>query len=261
MMINRKLDGLKYYQFETLLFNELTQAVFSRLGGGSPIPWKSLNLGGTVGDDPVRVQKNKDILLGAIGYSSKQLSQVHQVHSAKVEIVTGPDNNKSGLPQADAMITNIPGILLLMRFADCVPILFYDPVNKAAGIAHAGWQGTVKEVAFAVVNEMKKQYGTNPSDLIAGIGPSIGPDHYQIGIDVIDAVKDTYGNNWDQVLTPGPDEVKFNLWKANEITLRKAGVNDIETAGICTFCSVAEWFSHRGENGKTGRFAAVIGLK
>jgi len=260
-MITQNLAGLKYYQFENLRFNELTQAVFTRLGGVSPTPWKSLNLGSSVGDDPDRVQENKNKLLGAIGYSSVQLSQVHQVHSAKVVVVTEPDNHKSRLKQADAMITNIPGILLLMRFADCVPILLYDPVKKAAGIAHAGWQGTVKEVAFTIVNEMVIQYGTNPSDLITGIGPSIGPDHYQVGIDVIDAVKNTYRDKWDQVLIQGSDDVKFNLWKANEISLRKAGVLYIETAGICTGCSVVEWFSHRGENGKTGRFAAAIGLK
>jgi len=260
MMITRNRAGLKYYQFETLLFDELTQAVFSRLGGTSPSPWKSLNLGGTVGDDPDRVQNNEDKLLGAIGYSSRQLSQVHQVHSAKVEVVAEPNNNQPGLPQADAMITNKPGILLLMRYADCVPIFFYDPVKKAAGIAHAGWQGTVKEIAFATVKEMEKHFGTNPSDLITGIGPSIGPDHYQVGIDVIDSVKKAFGDNWDRVLTPGPDDVKLNLWKANEISLRKAGVLDIEKAGICTGCSVVEWFSHRRENGKTGRFAAVIGL-
>ena len=261
MMIIRKITGLKYYQFETLLSNKLTQAVFSRHGGVSPAPWKSLNLGGTVGDDPDRVLKNKDQLLKAIGYSSIQLSQVHQVHSARVVVVSGPDNYKSVLPQADAMITNTPGILLLMRFADCVPILIYDPVKKATGIAHAGWRGTVKEVAFTVVKEMEKHFSTNPSDLIAGIGPSIGPDHYQVGIDVINEVKNTFRDNWDQVLSTGPDYVKFDLWKANEISLRKAGVLNIETAGICTGCLVKEWFSHRGENGKTGRFAAVIGLK
>lgn len=261
MMISRNIAGIKYYQFESLLFNKLTQAVFSRQGGVSPTPWKSLNLGSTVGDDPDRVQKNKDKLLDAIGYSSIQLSQVHQVHSAKVIVVTESNNNKSEFPQADAMITNTPGILLLMRFADCVPILMYDPVKKAAGIAHAGWQGTVKEVSLTAAEEMEKQFGTNPSDLIAGIGPSIGPDHYQIGIDVIDKVKNTYRENWDQVLAIGPDDVKFNLWKANEISLRKAGVLNIETAGICTSCSGVDWFSHRGENGKTGRFAAVIGLK
>jgi len=261
MMITRKKAGLRYYQFETLLFDELTQAVFSRQGGVSPTPWKSLNLGGTVGDDPDRVLKNKNKLLGSIGYSSKQISQVHQVHSAKVVVVTEPNDNRSVFPQADAMITNTPGILLLMRFADCVPVLFYDPVIKAAGIAHAGWKGTIKEVAFATVNKMEKQFGTDPSDLIVGIGPSIGPDHYRVGIDVINGVKNTYGDNWDQVLTADPDDVKFNLWKANEISLRKAGVLNIETAGICTGCSVDEWYSHRGENGKTGRFAAVIGLK
>jgi YfiH family protein len=260
-MITKDTAGLRYFQFESLLSTKLTQAIFSRLGGVSPSPWKSLNLGGTVGDDPARVSENKKKLLTALGYSSSQLSQIRQVHSAHVIVVNKPVSRNSILMQGDAMITNTPGLLMLMRFADCVPILLFDPENNAAGIVHAGWKGTVKEVASEAVNEMTKQFGTNPSDLLAGIGPSIGPDHYEIGEEVVEEVKSSFENNWDQVLVAGLDSVKLDLWKANEISLRKSGVKHIEVAEICTACDIEDWYSHRAENGKTGRFAAVIGLK
>ncbi len=260
-MIAREITGLRYFQFESLLSENLTQAVFSRQGGVSPDPWNSLNLGCNVGDDPARVSENKNKLLEAIGYSSHQLAQIHQVHSADVDVVNKPMGRNPELAQGDAMISNTTGLLMLMRFADCVPILFYDPVKYAAGIAHAGWKGTVNEVVIAVVDKLKKQFGTDPSDLITGIGPSIGPDHYEIGEDVIEEVKSTFPDNWDQVLITGTDSVKLDLWEANKISLRKAGVVHIETAEICTACDVENWYSHRAENGKTGRFAAVIGLK
>ncbi len=260
-MITRETAGQRYFQFESLLSTKLTQAVFSRLGGVSPSPWKSLNLGGTVGDDPARVSENKKKLLAALGYSSNQLSQIRQVHSAHVNVVNKPVSRNSILMQGDAMITNTPGLLMLMRFADCVPILLFDPENNAAGIVHAGWKGTVKEVASEAVKEMTIQFGTSPSDLLAGIGPSIGPDHYEIGEEVIEKVKSSFENNWDQVLVTGLDSVKLDLWKANEISLRKSGVKHIEVAEICTACDIGNWYSHRAENGKTGRFAAVIGLK
>ena len=260
-MIARETAGLRYFQFESLLSEKLTQAVFSRQGGVSPTPWNSLNLGNTVGDAPVRVSENKNKLLAAIGYSPNQLAQIRQVHSAQVYVVNKSAGINSVLGQGDVMISNTPGLLMIMRFADCVPILFFDPVKNAAGIAHAGWQGTVKEVVIAAVNELKKQFGTDPYDLITGIGPSIGPDHYEIGKDVIEEVKRTFHNDWEQILITGPDSVKLDLWEANKISLRKAGVMHIETAEICTACDVEDWYSHRAENGKTGRFAAVIGLK
>jgi len=259
-MIAREKAGLKYFQFESLISKNLTQAVFSRHGGVSPVPWNSLNLGNTVGDDSARVEENKNQMLSTIGYFSSQLAQIRQVHSAHVEVVDKPVNRNAVLAQGDAMISNTTGLLMLMRFADCVPILFFDPVNKAVGIAHAGWKGTVKEVAISTVSKMKNQFGTNPSDLIVGIGPSIGPDHYEVGEDVVDEVKRTFPHRWDQVLTTVLDRVKLDLWEANRISLKKAGVKHIETAKICTACNVDDWYSHRAEKGKTGRFAAVIGL-
>jgi len=260
-MIAIETAGLRYFQFESLLSENLTQAVFSRQGGVSPVPWNSLNLGSTVGDDQANVSENVNKLLASIGYSTEQLAQIRQVHSAHVSVVSKPGGRNSVLVEGDAMISNTPGILMLMRFADCVPILFFDPVKNAAGIAHAGWKGTVKEVVFAVVSELKNQFGTDPSDLITGIGPSIGPDHYEIGVEVIEEVKSTFINDWNQILITDTDSVKLDLWEANKISLKKAGVKNIETAEVCTACNIEEWYSYRAEKGNTGRFAVVIGLK
>jgi len=173
-MISQEKNDLKYYQFTSLTMPGLTQAVFSRFGGKSKAPWASLNLGGTVGDDPANVEENMELLVDSIGYKTEQLVQVRQIHSAKVIVADEPMDT---LHQGDAIITNKQGLLLLMRFADCVPILFVDPVKRAVGIAHAGWKGTVKEIAFFVARAMEKHFQSIPSDLFVGIGPSIGPDH------------------------------------------------------------------------------------
>jgi polyphenol oxidase len=251
-------NGLKYYQFDSLIKSMVIQAIFTRKGGLSQSPWSSLNLGGTVGDDPEHVKGNLKLLLSTLGYKSNRLVQVRQIHSAKVIVANKP---MDALYQGDAMVSNTPGLLMLMRYADCVPIMFVDPVKNAVGIAHAGWQGTVKEIPFHTVRAMEMHFGSNPSDLLTGIGPSIGPDHYTVGEDVIEQVEDVFPNYLDEILITNGDEVKLDLWKANKISLQKAGVNRIEISGICTGCNTGDWFSHRGEKGKTGRFAAVIGLR
>jgi YfiH family protein len=257
MNVLEKQD-LKYLQFSSFAMPGLTQAVFSRHGGISESPWSSLNLGGTVGDDPKNVNTNLDRLLGAVGFGSEQLVQVRQIHSADVIVA---DHPVDALQQGDAIITNTRGLLLLMRFADCVPILLADPVKQVIGIAHAGWQGTVKEVAFHAARAMEKKFQSNPSDIFAGIGPSIGPDHYVVGEDVIERVKSVFHAHVEDILIKDADGVKLDLWKANAISLRRAGVKNIEQSGICTACNTADWYSHRAEAGKTGRFAAVIGMK
>ena len=256
-MKSQESNGVKYFQFNSLSLPGITQAIFSRHGGLSQAPWSSLNLGGTVGDDPANVKGNLELLLITIGYKSEKLVQVKQIHSADVIVANNP---MDALKQGDAIITNTPGLLLLMRFADCVPILFVDPVTNAVGIAHAGWQGTVKEVAFHTVRAMEAQFQSNPSDIFAGIGPSIGPDHYEVGEEVIVHVESVFSDHTDTVLLKSKNSVKLDLWKANEISLKRAGVSNIEISGICTGCNIEDWYSHRGEKGKTGRFAGVIGL-
>lgn len=256
-MIERVSGDLHYFQFEEFGSTGLFHGVFSRKGGLSPAPWDSLNLGGTVGDDQAHVRGNLDLLLAASGFHKDQLVQVRQIHSSKV---IKADSPVDAVEEGDAITTNQKGLLLLMRFADCVPILFFDQENQAISIAHAGWKGTLMGVAAEVVREMESQYGTSPGKLKVGIGPSIGPDHYQVGDDVIDEVKRVFPEEYEQLLIEDNDGVKFDLWKSNEIHLRKSGVTQIETAGICTGCFTDLWYSHRAEKGLTGRFAAVIGL-
>ena len=147
-----------------------------------------------------------------------------------------------------------------MRFADCVPILFYDPKKAVVGIAHAGWLGTVRGAARSAVETMQARYGCKPQDLLAAIGPSIGPDHYEIGPDVIERVRQAFGADADRLLETRTGRVYLDLWTANFLQLQKTGVEQIEMAKICTACHVEDWFSHRAEKGRTGRFGALIGL-
>jgi YfiH family protein len=257
-MIGQEQNGLKYYQFESLRTSGIFHGIFTRLGGESPGPWNSLNIGGTVGDSLENTSTNLDKILNVSGTSRENISQVWQIHSSKVILADSPMDAEL---QGDAMISNQGGLYLLMRFADCVPILFYDHKTNAIGIAHAGWKGTVKEVGAQVVLRMGDIFGSKPEDLVVGIGPSIGPDHYTIGKDVLGDLKNTFPDQWREMINTDSNEVKLDLWKTNEISLRNAGVRSIEQSNICTGCNTKEWYSHRAEEGKTGRFAAIIGLK
>jgi YfiH family protein len=257
-MIKRDDRGLRYYQFETLKESGIFHGIFTRLGGRSPKPWDSLNIGGTVGDQKTNVASNLDRLLKTVGVPRDHLAQVHQIHSTKTLIVHEPQEVKV---KADAMISAKQNIFLLMRFADCVPLLFADRAKRVVGIAHAGWQGTVKLIAQEVVERMHLDFKCDPADIIVGIGPSIGPDHYFIRDDVIQEVKRSFPDHWQELISPTADGVKLDLWKANDLTLRAAGIRSIEHSYMCTGCNTNEWYSHRAEFGKTGRFAALIGLK
>ncbi|MCS7010130.1 MAG: peptidoglycan editing factor PgeF [Anaerolineales bacterium] len=251
-------DGLRYYRFEIL--GDIPHAVFSRHGGVSPAPWASLNLGGTVGDDPVRVRENRRRALQALGLSEASVYDVWQVHSARV--VVAQTARPAHMPhlQADAILTNQPGVTLLMRFADCVPILLYDPLHRVVGIVHAGWQGTVKRVVSEAVAHMRSIFGSQPDSLLAALGPSIGPDHYEVGEDVVQAVEHSFGSDADALLPRKNGRIFFDLWAANHLLLEQAGVRQIELAGLCTACHTEDWFSHRAEKGRTGRFGALIAL-
>jgi YfiH family protein len=162
----------------------------------------------------------------------------------------------------DALITDVPGVPLMLRFADCVPIWFYDPVRRAIGLAHAGWRGTVAGVGRATVAEMGKAFGSRPEDVIACIGPSVGPCCYEVGKDVAYAVGEAFPGVEGQLLSPRANgSWHLDLWAANRHQLAACGVVYIEVAGICTACHTDEWFSHRAEQGRTGRIGALIGLR
>jgi YfiH family protein len=270
-------DGIRYLTFDTLSVAGVTHAVFTRRGGISPAPWKALNVGGVVGDDPQRVAENRQRSFTALGKRLASMYDVWQVHG--VEVVCAQSPRPADVPhlEADVILCDQPGVTLFMRFADCVPILLLDPRRGVVGLAHAGWMGTVRRVASAAVQSLHNCYGCQPSDLLAAIGPSIGAHHYPVGPDVVKRVQEAFGEQSEGLLLAqeasgsevgvalkGEDSldsgVKFDLWNANRLVLREAGVNSIEVAGICTACFPEDWYSHRGEKGRTGRFGALIGL-
>lgn len=253
--------SIKYYQFSCFNEQSIYHAVFTRHGGISPTPWKSLNFGASVGDDIGRVNQNKENALAVLGISAVSVYDVHQIHSN--EIVHTQNALPAGEPhiKADAMITKTPGVTLMMRFADCVPILLYDPENRAIGMAHAGWIGTINKIAEKTVKKMQATFGTVPSNLKAAIGPSIGPDHYAVGTDVVEKIISTFSKDTNKLIIQEKGRTFFDLWAANQLILTDAGVSQIETSQICTQCNMDDWYSHRGEHGNTGRFGVVMGLQ
>jgi len=253
-------NGLSYYKFEIFPEN-LTQAVFTRQGGVSPPPWDSLNVGGSIGDDLAHVRANRIRSFQALGRAPESIHDVWQVHSADVVYAEEPRPLDAPYQKADIMLTDNPRVTLFMRFADCTPILLFDPQKQVIGIVHSGWLGTVRGAARVAADAMRRRYGSNPADILAAIGPAIGPDHYEIGEDVIVQVKEMFGPDSESLLERHGESIHFNLWKANQLLLEEAGVKQIETAGICTACHLDDWFSHRGEKGKTGRFGALIALE
>ena len=253
-------DQVRYYTFECLSELGVTHAVFTRQGGISPAPWDSLNVGGTVGDDPTRVAENRRRTFEAVGRSPDTMFDVWQVHSVDVVCTDVPRPAVVQHAKADAMLTSNPGVTLYMRFADCVPIFLYDPERKVVGLVHAGWQGTVCKIAAAAVAAMQAAYQSQPEDVIAAIGPSIGAHHYQVGMEVVQQVHNTFGDAAIGLLPRENGAVKFDLWQANRLILEDAGVRFVESAEICTACHPDDWYSHRGDNGKTGRFGALIAL-
>jgi len=254
------MGSIKYYKFSSFNIPGIVHAIFTRHGGASPAPWRSLNFGASVGDDLTRVMLNRNNALGVLKLKPDVVYDVYQVHSTEIVYTDKPLAVGEPHIKADAIITNIPNICLIMRFADCVPILLFDPQNRIIGIAHAGWKGTVNKIAAKTVTKMVQNFGTNPSDVLAAIGPSIGPDHYQVGEDVINKVAISFGNTSEEVLILNNGKSYFDLWKANQIILTEVGVNKIDVAGICTQCNLDDWYSHRGEHEKTGRFGVVLGL-
>lgn len=250
-------NGLRYFQFDSL---QTRHAVFTRHGGASPQPWGSLNVGGTVGDDLDRVRTNRQLSFRALDRIPESIFDVWQVHSADVVCAYAPRPEGESIRQADAILTDKAEVSLFMRFADCVPILAHDPRKGVVGVAHAGWMGTLRDVAGSMVSAMKTNYNSNPADIVACIGPSIGPDHYEIGADVILQVMQKFGDESEMVLRSVNGKIHFDLWRTNRILLEQAGVQNIEVAGICTACHTEDWFSHRAEKGRTGRFGVLIAL-
>lgn len=257
-----QVGALRYYTFDLFDRHGIIHGLFTRLGGVSPVPWASLNLGGTMGDERENVIENRRRIFSVFNRPVESIFDSWQVHGRDVICADRPRPLDAAHQKADAILTDRPEISLFMRFADCVPILLYDPVRRAAGMVHAGWQGTVSFTAAAAVERMQSVYGSRPADLLAGIGPSICVDHYEIGRgpDVVAAVENAFGTDAAAVLNRSNGATHFDLWKANQIVLERSGVTQIEQSGLCTACHNEEWYSHRAEKGKTGRYGVLLAI-
>ena len=186
-----------------------------------------------------------------------------KIHSGTVTIVTegmrgcGAADLGTAVEATDAMITDVPRLCLTVLAADCVLVLFFDPQKKVIAAVHAGWRGTVKLAAQKTAETLKQEFDCNPSELLVGIGPSIGPCHYEVGSEVIAQVEDTFGSTEGYINNETPDgKGYFNLWEANEQQVIEAGIpaQNIEVAQICTYCNTHLFFSERHQKGRTGRF-------
>ena len=258
-MIRENVDGVVLYRLEGLGGAEgLIHAILTRIGGVSREPYATLNLGHTVGDDLAAVEENHRRALGVLGLEPRQVVSPHQVHGARVGVV-GRAHRGTVQPATDALVTAVPAVPLLMRFGDCAPVLFFDPVRCVVGMAHAGWRGVVAGVVGATVRTMAERLGCDPADLCAGIGPTIGPCCYAVGPEVVAAVEGACPSG-TSVAYNADGRTTLDLPAAVQAQLRAAGVERIEDADLCTACRVDEFFSNRAEHGRTGRFGVVIEL-
>ncbi len=260
LMIRACVDGVVLYRFEGLDGVEgVRHAVLTRIGGVSRGPYATLNLGHTVGDDLAAVEENHRRAFRVLGLASGKVVSPYQVHGARVGVV-GRAHLGTVQPATDALVTATPGVPLLMRFGDCAPVLFFDPARRVIGMAHAGWRGVVAGTVEATVRTMAERLGCDPANLWAGIGPTIGPCCYEVGPETVTAVQGA--------CPPGAGvarrvngRVHLDLPAAVGAQLRAAGVGEIEAAGLCTACHVDEFFSHRAEHGRTGRFGVAMELR
>jgi YfiH family protein len=253
-------EQLVYYQFDGLIDQaDVDHGVFTRAGGVSRAPFDSLNLSRSVGDDAEAVRENNRRMLSAFDKMPGDAVTAWLTHGRSVAVATS--NERGGYHAGvDALITRERGLVLTMRFADCVPIVFYDPIQRAIGLAHAGWRGVAAGIVAGTIDALRASFGTEPHDVWVGIGPCIGVDRYRVGPEVIDAVSAACPPNVPLVRYQADGSARLDLNVAVASQLCACGVTHIEDAHMCTAANTDEWFSHRAENGKTGRFGVVIGL-
>ena len=251
----------------------VTAGFTTRYGGVSAAPLQTLNTALHVGDEPQAVAANRERVAGALGWDVAAWTCAEQVHGNRVHVVTAADRGRGRLDRAsavqdtDALITSEPDVLLVMYFADCVPLYFFDPAAGALGLAHAGWKGTVLDVAGETVRAMERAFGTKPADLLAAIGPSIGVCCYEVDEAVLRRVRPLAEGaeaGGRPFFIPGGDgRARLDLKEINRHLMIKAGIlpSRIEMSTWCTGCRTDLFFSHRKENGATGRMMSWLGRK
>lgn len=267
----KTIEKVRYCTFPILENAGVKHGFSTRIGGVSEGYFSSMNLGFKTGDDRERVMRNHQLFARAVGYDETKLVLTDQIHETVVRRVTASDAGKgiikeSDITGVDGLITNDPAVVLMIFSADCVPLFFYDKRNHAIGASHSGWRGTVKKMGKVTIERMHEEFGTVPEDVLAVIGPSICQKCYEVGRDVIREFEKSFDEcDWKDIFyrkEGGEEKYQLDLWRANEMVLRQAGVpeSQIEGSGFCTCCHPEILFSHRASHGKRGSLAGVITL-
>ncbi len=264
-------QGVTWLSFLALEETGMVSHAFStRMGGVSKGSFATMNFSFTRGDDPEDVRENYKRMAQALEVDMDRMVVTWQTHTTNVRLVSENDFGKGVVcdrdyRDVDGLITNIPGVTLVTFFADCVPLYFLDKKNKAIGLSHSGWRGTVNRMGQVTLDRMKEAFGTDPKDVIACIGPSICQDCYEVGPEVIEQFRAAFASHHHEKLFYEKPNGKYqlDLWEANRIILSEAGVpqEQISVTDICTFCNPDLLFSHRRCADKRGNLCAFLCLK
>lgn len=261
----KERGGVPYLSYPLLENTGIVNHGFStRLGGVSTGYWASMNISTTRGDDPQAVAKNRELIARAIGVEVGDFTYTHQTHTTNVAVVREEDRGTQFM-ETDGLITDVPGICLVTFYADCVPLYFVDPVKKAIGLSHSGWRGTVGEMGKVTVEKMTETFGSDPSDILAAIGPSICQECYEVSADVIEKFRENFREElWPELFYAKENgKYQLNLWEANRQVFLEAGICEehIAVTNLCTHCNPDILFSHRTTGNKRGNLSAFLALK
>ena len=259
-------NDLVWLTSDVLENDAVTHGFSTRKGGVSPAPWDSLNLDDRRGDDIANVQENFRRLCAALDTDVQRAVLSRQVHRSDVRRVTAEDCGK-GLwrPQdydsADGLVTDVPGVPLIVFSADCNVLLLHDPVRRVIGAAHAGWRGTAAGIAAETVRVMAQDYGCDPADIRAAVGPAIGQCCFETDGDVPEALRATLGAAAEPFMTWNGRKWHIDLKAVNALWLQKAGVQHIDICEDCTCCRTDLYWSHRKHGNARGSQIAMISLE
>lgn len=269
---NVERGGVPYLSFKALEDTGMVVNGFStRLGGASKGRFATMNFSYSRKDDPADVLENFTRMADALGVERDRMVVSYQTHTTNVCRVTREDEGKGVIRErdykdVDGLITDVPGITLVTFYADCVPLYLVDQAHRAIGLSHSGWRGTVKRMGQVTMDAMKEAFGTRPEDLTVCIGPSICRDCFEVGEEVAEAFAEAFDARYrDELYSANgkPGKYQLDLWKANEIIFREAGVpkEQIHTTNICTMCNSDYLFSHRRVGEERGNLAAFLSIR
>lgn len=263
-------EALPLLEFPLLRqFDFVRHCFTTRAGGVSREHLASLNLSYNRGDDKANVDENYRRLAEALGVTVADFVFTDQTHTANVNRVGAGEcgcgiTRERPYTEVDGLVTNEAGVVLSAFFADCVPLYFIDPVHKAIGLSHSGWRGTVQRIGARTLEKMHTEFGTEPAEVYAAVGPSICRDCYEVSADVAEQFAAEFAGHEGEILTDkGQEKYLLDLWSANRIVLTEAGIRQehLAVTDLCTCCNSNLLFSHRASNGMRGNLGAFMYIK